>query len=161
PRAVLFDFDGVLADTENIHVAAWEHTFGAMGWDVSPEDCARSMELDDRVFLAEVFARRSIADGDVLGWVRRTQGLTLRIAADSPRIYRGVPELVARLRGKARLAVVTTTWRENVAVVLGAAGLADDFEVIIGKEDVEAPKPDPACYRLALKRLKVAAGSAV
>src|SRR4051812_965395 len=34
PRAVLFDFDGVLADTENIHVAAWERTFGAMGLDV-------------------------------------------------------------------------------------------------------------------------------
>src|SRR4051794_725318 len=47
PRAVFFDFDGVLADTENIHIAAWERTFGDLGWDVPPADCARAAEVDD------------------------------------------------------------------------------------------------------------------
>ena len=40
PRAVLFDFDGVLADTENIHVAAWQRTFADLGWVVPDEVCA-------------------------------------------------------------------------------------------------------------------------
>ena len=40
PRAVLFDFDGVLADTENIHVAAWQRTFADLGWEVPDEVCA-------------------------------------------------------------------------------------------------------------------------
>src|SRR3954452_13561914 len=114
PRAVPFDFDGVIADTENHHVAAWERTFGLMGWDVPPEVCARAMELDDRVFLAEVFASRQITDGNLEGWVRRKQELTVEMLRDAPRIYPGVRELVDRLRGKARLAVVTTTWRENI-----------------------------------------------
>ncbi len=39
PQALLFDFDGVIADTENIHIAAWERTFGLMGWDVPIELC--------------------------------------------------------------------------------------------------------------------------
>ena len=39
-RALLFDFDGVLADTENIHVAAWERTFADLGWEVPDEVCA-------------------------------------------------------------------------------------------------------------------------
>jgi beta-phosphoglucomutase-like phosphatase (HAD superfamily) len=44
--------------------------------------------------------------------------------------------------------------------VLRASGLSDAFELIVGKEDVKAAKPDPESYRLALKRLKVAAKAA-
>ncbi|WP_435021506.1 HAD family hydrolase [Tundrisphaera sp. TA3] len=152
-RAVLFDFDGVIADTENVHVAAWQRTFGALGWDESEEACLRAMEVDDRQFLAEVFARRGIEGGDVEGWVRRKQDLTLSLLADAPRIYPGVAELVARLKEYARLAVVSTTWRANVEAVLRSAGLLDVFPIIIAKEDVAAPKPDPEGYRLALARL--------
>jgi beta-phosphoglucomutase len=161
PRAVLFDLDGVLADTENVHVAAWERTFEAMGWDVSPVDCGRAAESEDRAFLADLFARRGVEGGDVEGWVRRKRDLTVRLLADWPRLYRGVPELVARLRGHVRLAVVSDTWRENVAAVLRSADLEDAFALVVGKEDAPPPKPDPACYREALRRLKVAAGGAV
>ena len=122
PRAVLFDFDGVIADTENIHVAAWQRTFGLMGWRYRPTSLRRAAEIDDRDFLAEVFAGKEIDGGDVDGWVRRKQELTVALLADSPRIYPGVAELVARLRGRVRLAVVSTTWRENIETVLRAAG---------------------------------------
>jgi len=161
PLAVLFDFDGVIADTENIHVAAWERTFGSMGWDVPPEDCARAAEVDDRAFLTGLLAVRGIDGGDVAGWVRRKQETTLALLADAPRIYPGVRELVGHLRGRARLAVVATTWRENIAAVLGPAGLAGAFELVIAKEDVRALKPEPDAYLLALKRLKLPAARAV
>jgi HAD superfamily hydrolase (TIGR01509 family) len=160
PRAVLFDFDGVIADTENIHVAAWERTFADLGWEVADAVCARAMDLDDRVFLAEIFAGRGIERGDVEGWVRRKQRLTVAMLADAPRVYPGVAELVARLRGTVRLGIVSTTWRENIAVLLGATGLAAAFELIVGKEDVTAVKPDPEGYCLALERLGVRAGDA-
>ena len=70
--------------------------------------------------------------------------------ADSPRIYPGAAELVRRLSGRVRLGIVSTTWRENLDVVLAASGLADAFEVLVGKEDVAAVKPDPEGYLLAL-----------
>jgi beta-phosphoglucomutase len=161
PRAVLFDFDGVIADTENIHVASWERTFGQIGLEVPAGDCGRAAEIDDRAFLAEIFARQQIADGDIAGWVRRKQELTVALLADSPRIYPGIAALVQRLRHHARLAVVSTTWRANIETVLHATGLADAFEVVVAKEDVATPKPDPACYRLALARLRVPAAAAV
>ena len=156
-RAVLFDFDGVIADTENVHVTAWQRTFGVMGWLESDEACARAAEVDDRAFVREVFARRKIEGGDVDGWVARKQALTLQLLADSPRVYPGVKALVDRLAGKVRLGVVTTTWRGNVEAVLGASGLAGAFELVVAKEDVKAPKPDPEGYRLALKKLKLPA----
>lgn len=153
PRAVLLDFDGVIADTENIHVVAWERTFAALGWDVPPEVCARAAEEDDRLFLASVFAGRGIDDGDIDGWVRRKQGLTVGMLADAPRVYPGLIGLIGRLADRARLAIVSGTWRENVEIVLKAAGLAERFELIVAKEEVATPKPDPEPYRHALGRL--------
>ena len=56
---MLFDFDGVIADTENHHVAAWERTLGRLGWELADEAAARAAEIDDRYFLQELFSRRS------------------------------------------------------------------------------------------------------
>ena len=161
PLAVLFDFDGVIADTENIHVAAWQRTFGVMGWEESDATCARAAELDDQVFVAEVFARRKIEDGDADGWAMRKQALAARLLADAPRVYPGVVELVGRLQEKARLAIVSTASRGDIETVLASAGLAGAFEVIVSKDDAHAPKPDPEPYRLALSRLGLAPGEAV
>jgi beta-phosphoglucomutase len=159
-HAVLFDFDGVIADTENVHIAAWQRTFGAMGWLESDEVCARAAEVDDRAFVAEVFARRKV-EGDVEGWVARKQVLTLRLLADSPRLYPGIAELVRALEGKVRLGVVTTTWRANVQAVLEASSLAGAFEFIVAKEDVKSPKPDSEGYRLALANLELTGAEVV
>jgi beta-phosphoglucomutase len=152
-RAVLFDFDGVIADTENVHVAAWQRTFGRMGWFEPDESCSRAAEVDDRAFVAEVFARRKIDGGNVEGWVARKQELTLRLLADSTKLNPGVAALVGSLDGRVRLGVVTTTWRENVESVLRASGLARAFEFVVAKEDVKATKPDPEGYLLALAKL--------
>jgi beta-phosphoglucomutase len=161
PTALLLDFDGVIADTENIHVVAWERTFSAMGWPVADETCLRAAEVDDRVFLAEVFGRRGIGDGDIEGWVGRKQRLTVALLADSPHVFPGLPELVRRASEHARLGVVSTTWRENIDVVLRAAGIADRFEVIVGKEDVREVKPSPEGFALALKKLRLKPREAV
>jgi HAD superfamily hydrolase (TIGR01509 family) len=161
PRALLFDFDGVIADTENVHIVAWERTFGDMGLTVPEEVCARAVELDDRDFLISVFADRGYEDADVDGWIERKQRLTVMLLGDSPRLYPGVVELVRQLEGKTRLAVVSTTWRENITTVLTSAGIADAFATIVGKEDVPATKPAPDAYRKALRRLKVRKAEAV
>ncbi len=161
PRALLFDFDGVIADTENHHVAAWQRTFSMMGWEIADDVCARAAEVNDAAFLAGVFAQKKIEGGDVEGWVARKQALTVAMLADSPRVYPGVAELVNRLKEKVLLGVVTTTWRANVTTVLEASGLAPAFRLIVAKEDCEALKPDPEPYRLAVEHLGVAATEAI
>jgi HAD superfamily hydrolase (TIGR01509 family) len=160
-RALLFDFDGVIADTENHHIAAWQRTLCALGWHVPDEVAARSAEVDDQDFLRELFASQQIDGGDIDGWVRKKQSLTVSLLRDAPRIYPGVVELVGRLRGRMRLAVVTGTWRQNVEAVLTASGLAGSFELIVGKEDVGRVKPDPEAYLLALRRLECSCSQAV
>jgi HAD superfamily hydrolase (TIGR01509 family) len=152
----------VLADTENVHVAAWQRTLARMGWELTDEAAARAAEIDDRYFLQELFGRRNLEGGDLDGWIRLKQELAETMLADAPRLYPGVVELVESLRKKdVRLAVVTTTWRRNVEVVLGASGLAGAFDVIVAKEDVAAVKPSPDAYDQALRRLKITARKAV
>jgi HAD superfamily hydrolase (TIGR01509 family) len=61
--------------------------------------------------------------------------------------------------GKSRglaIALVTNAPRDNVSAVLAALALAEDFDEVVVSDDVEAPKPDPAPYRAALRRLDVA-----
>ena len=86
---------------------------------------------------------------------------TVQLLKNSPRLFPGVVELIQRLRGSARLAVVSSTWRENIQTVLAVTGLADSFDVIVGKEDVTMVKPAPDAYQLALKRLRLVARSTV
>jgi beta-phosphoglucomutase len=160
-RALLFDFDGVIADTENIHIAAWQRVFGMMGWEATDESCAPAVEMDDRVFLARIFDEKKIVGGDVPGWVLRKQKVTLDLMADSPRVYPGIAELLAWARGRFKLGVVTTTWRDNVTTVLRASGLLASIDLIVAKEDVVATKPAPEPYKLAVKSLGVPARSTV
>jgi HAD superfamily hydrolase (TIGR01509 family) len=160
-KAILFDFDGVVAETENQHTVAWQRTLSVMGWQVPDEVAARSSQIDDREFLRELFAKRGIVSDKIEAWARRKQALFVRMLKDSPRLYPGAADLIRTLHGRARLAIVSGTWRENIETVLDAAGLGGAFETIVGKEDVTAVKPAPEAYHVALKRLRCSARSSV
>jgi HAD superfamily hydrolase (TIGR01509 family) len=161
PKAVLLDFDGVIADTENHHVAAWQRTLAVMGWQLSEDDAARSVEVDDREFLSDLFGKRGLTTAEIEAWVRRKQTLTVRMLRDAPQLYPGVADLVRELSKRVRLAIVSGTWRENIQAVINATGLASSFQAIIGKEDVAAVKPRGDAYLLALRRLRLRAGATV
>lgn len=162
PEAVLFDFDGVLVDTENVHVAAWERTLRRMGWEVPPARCAQAAEVDDRAFLADLLAEHGIADADLDGWVARKQEIAGPLFADGAAWpYPGAVGLVRSVRAAGvRLGVVSTSWRANIAAALVGIGLDGAFDLIVAKED-GPPKPDPAGYLLALARLGVDPARAV
>jgi HAD superfamily hydrolase (TIGR01509 family) len=155
PSAVLLAFDGVLADTENYHVAAWQRTLARLGWEIPDEVAARAVEIDDYAFAAEVFARRAVVQADLDGWVERKRALTLEMARLSPRLFPGAAELVTSLAGRARLAVTADARREVVEAVLGGAGLLDSIELIVAAGDAKAARPDPEVLRTAVKRLKL------
>jgi HAD superfamily hydrolase (TIGR01509 family) len=160
-KAILLDFDGVIAETDNHHIAAWQRTLSLMGWQVADDVAARSAEIDDREFLAELFAKRGVVSDKIDDWVRRKQSLMVSMLKNSPWLYPGVVDLIRKLRGRVRLAVVSGTSGENIRTVLQAAGVAGSFDTIVGKEDVELVKPAPEAYHLALRRLRLSARSSV
>jgi HAD superfamily hydrolase (TIGR01509 family) len=154
PLVVLFDFDGVIADTANLHIAAWERVIQQIGLEVDAEACLEAAEIDDRQFLIKLLASKGIdaSDADIAGWVGRKLDLTLKMLRDEPRVYPGLVELLQRLTGRVRLGIVSTAWRPVIEAVLESAAVESYFETIVAKEDVTRPKPDPEPYRLAVSR---------
>ncbi len=161
PTAVLFGFDGVLADVENVHVVAWQRTLSRLGWEAPDDVAARAAAMDDRGFAAETFARRGAVDADLDGWVRAKRELTARMIGLNPRPFPGVVPLVRALAGRVRLAIVADDRREDVDAFLAATRLTDAFELVVAAGDAPSPPPAPDALLAALTRLGVAAAEAV
>ncbi len=87
------------------------------------------------------------------GWVQCKQVLTASMLTATPRLYPGVADLVRALAvGRARNRL--DDQRENIEIVLKAAGLESAFTTVVGKQDVTAVKPDPEGYRLAASKAR-------
>jgi len=168
--ALIFDVDGTLAETEEVHRAAFNRTFAEAGlpwvWDV---DLYRELlkvtggkERIRRWLEMVGVDAPALSDADVAtlhAAKNAIYGEIVRSGACTPRP--GVEALVreARMRGL-RLAIATTTSRANVEALLPATFGPDGpslFEVAICGEDVVAKKPAPDAYLRALEDLRLPA----
>lgn len=171
-KALLFDVDGTLAETEHDgHRVAFNRTFAEHGlswhWNES-----RYRELLETSGSSERIA--AYVRSDHPHWLNQTDA-TARIKQmhlDKNRHYAGLvvagnihlrPGVMALLRQaiaqNLRVAIVTTTHRSNVDALLAVtldAELRNAFQVFVTGEDVARKKPDPECYQLALHALKLA-----
>ena len=156
-EAILFDFDGVLADTEPVHHACWAAALAEKGvslsWSLYQEHC---VGLSDRDLVAFVAARAGRSAGLEELWAQypRKQNLFRRRVLAEPPISRDVVELLASLDAY-KLAVVSSSSRSEIEPVLGAAGILQRFDTLVSAEDVTAFKPAPEPYLVAARRLGV------
>ncbi len=167
-RALIFDVDGTLAETEEGHREAFNAVFADYGlpwvWDRElyrellrvtggKERILHYARTRDPERLAETAARMAAVheakNARYAQWVRASGG------ALRPGVRRLIEE--ARASGL-RLAIATTTSRANVEALLGAAfGGNVVFDVMVCGEDVHRKKPDPEVYAVALRRLELPA----
>jgi HAD superfamily hydrolase (TIGR01509 family) len=165
-RALIFDVDGTLAETEELHRAAFNQAFAAAGLDIA-WDRTRYREL-----LGTSGGRRRILRHIAEAGLPEDEALAQRLHLAKNAAYAeavaqglvlrpGVSDLMRRGREAGlRLAIATTTSRTNLAALLAGAGLPE-FDVIIAGEDVSTLKPHPEVYRKALAQLRVAPGAAL
>ncbi len=151
-RGVIFDLDGVLVDSEALHVEAWRALFARLGIEVSDEEYAQGVGMADVDWLRWLVARRGL-QADIASWREEKRALFQRILAADTRPFPGVAELVRRLRPDFRLAVASNSWRQNIETVLERLGLRDSFDALVGADDVTRHKPHPEAYQVAAARL--------
>lgn len=146
--AVLFDFDGVLADSEPVHCACWAEILAPFGiqldWDLYRRHC---IGVSDRAML-EFLA--SCAEPPVnvdLIWPRYAdkKALFRQRIADTDVCPSAVVDLVRSLDAY-RLAVVTSSGRQEVEPVLERAGIRSHLAAAVYGEDVARHKPAPDPY---------------
>jgi|YelNatPaOPRAMG01_1025707.scaffolds.fasta_scaffold56212_3 beta-phosphoglucomutase len=162
-EAILFDFDGVLADSEPLHCAAWADVLKPLGISLDWESYRRyCIGIPDRQAAAYFCNLRHPPAGfdDVWSLYPAKSRRFVELISSQPAISPAILSMLRRLNGY-QLGVVTATERAFVEPALVSSGIRDRFAVIIGAEDVSRTKPAPDPYRLALERLGVRRALAV
>jgi HAD superfamily hydrolase (TIGR01509 family) len=155
-RAVIFDFDGVIIDSETVQARAW---------------CAVAAELglaDAKVTVGQIAGKldRHIApqlfpDHDHAQCIRRKSQIQIELEEQVGIVYIDETlELAGRIAGAHRLAICSSSRAERIREVLRPKGIVDRFEVIVGQMAGEECKPSPAPYLKALRLLGLSAGEA-
>lgn len=156
-EAVIFDFDGVIVDTEPLHYAAFQRLLEPLGLGFSWEQYVETfMGFDDRDAFMEAFKVNGtgLSTTDLQSYIDRKANLFQEIIRDGISSYPGVVELIRSIRAsRTPLAISSGALRSDIAPILETLGIADCFDVIVTAEDVARSKPDPESYRLAHTRL--------
>jgi len=176
-RALIFDVDGTLADTERDgHRVAFNAAFAEAGlswcWNevLYGELLKVAGGIERLLHYARAFDAASRSEAELQHLVTRLHASKTRhyvkyISAGAVPLRPGVARLISEARrGGLRLAIATTTTRANVIALLQAnlgAQASDTFEVIGTAQEVALKKPDPAVYRWVLKELRVRAQDAL
>jgi beta-phosphoglucomutase len=155
-RAIIFDLDGTLSDTEPLHFEAFARVLDAEGIELDRgEYYRRLIGLDDRDCFATVLREngRPAADGVLAALIARKAAIYQQMIAGRDVTFPGATDFVRRCAARFPLIVATGTLRVEAELILGRAGVRDLFADIIAAEDVEHGKPAPEGFEKAMGRL--------
>ena len=157
PEAVLFDFDGILVDSEPLHYRAFIEVLDPLGMGFPWQEYVEIyMGFDDRDAFREAFRAKGIDLDDVnlAKLVAAKSEAFLRGLRDGVTAYPGAVSLIESLQAAGRpLALCSGALRSDIDPILARLGVARCFDVIVSADDVRRSKPDPESYALAFARL--------
>jgi len=159
-RALLFDLDGTLADTDSLHLPTWVDVLEPYGVRVDEEFYRESLSgRNTSEIVRDLLPELSDEENRSVGDAKEAR---FRERATELEPLPGLVDFVehGRERGM-RVALVTNAPEENVEALMLALGLRNLFDTVVLADEVEAVKPDPAPYTAALKKLGVPAEEAL
>lgn len=158
-RAVLFDVDGTLVDSNYVHIHAWCRAFDDVGLAVESWRIHRSIGMDGSRMVKFL---TDDADEDVQ---KRAKALHLRYFQESAPLLRRLPgarELLERIRALGlRIVLATSAGEEELSLLRGVLDSDDLISAMTSSKDVDVAKPEPGIIQVALDRAGVGADDAV
>ena len=160
-KAIVFDFDGVIADSEPLHLRAFQQALGEQGIFLSRDEYfTRYLGYDD------VGAFQALSRDRNLGMNERqvTALITLKGAklqemmSAGEVLFPGAADFIRAAADAVPVAIASGALRHEIEDILEAAGLRSLFTTIVASGDTPQSKPSPAPYRLAVERLEAVAG---
>lgn len=155
-RAIIFDFDGVIVDSEHLIFELTQQMAAQEGWTVSKEEYFRDyLALDDRGIIEHLYQ----SHGRPVDTKRRDELIAWKFRAYQEIIRDGLPpmpgavEFVRKAAARHPLAIASGSLRVEIEHLLGKLGLRGCFAVLATADDCARSKPDPEVYLKALARL--------
>lgn len=154
--ALLFDLDGTLVDTDDVHFRAYQTVLEREGLSITRRYYDREMSgRPNPEILRGLLLSRSEEERNALIEEKEAR---FRDAATDLEVTAGFAELIAWCEDEAvRRIVVTSAPKVNADFMLDGLGLRDAFEDVVLADKLERGKPDPLPYEVGLERLGVAA----
>jgi HAD superfamily hydrolase (TIGR01509 family) len=156
-RAIIFDFDGILVDSEPVIMKLVQEMAAREGWSLSEEEYFRDyLALDDRRVVERLWRTHgrplsSARCEELLAWKSRAYE---KIIQDGLPPVPGAQEFVLRAARQFPLAIASGSLRAEIEHLLEKLGLREKFAVLATADDCERSKPDPEIYFIALDRLR-------
>ena len=160
-KAVIFDLDGTVVDSNDLHVEAWREAFREYGKDFPPKQLHQQIGKGGDKYLPEFLTERELREfGAELERFRA--GLFKRKYLERVEAFPKVRELFERLRKDAkRIALASSGSATEVEHYVKVAAIGELIEARTSKTDVEHSKPSPDVFTSALNLLHVPAQDAI
>ena len=152
---LIFDMDGVIIDSEPMHLKAYIEAFGQVGVTFTSHDYANYLGINDADIVRDVIFRTGckVSDRLVLE-LKESRFLKLMTGGAHPRP--GLLDTLGAARGRGiRTAVASSAFLETIQLVVESLGIAHLFHALTSGEEVERGKPAPDIYLLAASRIGV------
>ena len=155
--ATLLDFDGVLVDSEPVHLAAFNDVLAPHGISITEAEYAqRYLSLDDAGVFRSVLSRggRTLREDEVRSCVTAKGPRFMARFEESFREFPGAAQLVERRAARGPVGIVSGALEPEIAFALRKMGVLDKVAFIVSAESTTASKPDPLPFLTALEELK-------
>jgi beta-phosphoglucomutase family hydrolase len=151
--AVIWDMDGVLADTAPYHLLAWRETFAKRGVNFTEKDFERSFGIRNDTIIKNVLGEQT-TEAEIETIAREKEVTFRRIIGKDIKPLPGALKLLEVLdEHGVKMAIASSTPIENVRLIVGSLGIEKCFQAVITDRDVTEGKPSPQVFLLAAQRL--------
>lgn len=162
PRGVLWDLDGTLVDSTELHWIAWRDAMADEGVPITREMFEATFGWKNEPILRRWMGESAEKERTLRIADRKERRYRAALRAQGLRPLPGAREWVERLHREGwKQAIASSAPLENVEAVLEVLDLGHDFEAIVSGDDVREGKPDPRVFLLAAERLGVAPSRAI
>jgi beta-phosphoglucomutase len=153
---VIFDFDGVLADSEPVHLHVFQTVLESIGITLTPEEYyARYLGYSDRDAFIHVLRDRGVTLApERLEALLETKKELFPQAIGDHTLYPGAAECVARIAAHVPVAIASGALRHEIELILSRSGLHDRFPVIVAAGETPRSKPAADPYARAFELLQ-------